>query len=166
MQRGFTIIEVLVALVILLVGIVAVAQLVPASISLNSENRKESQELVFAQREMEQFIEQPLSSVSFIDSLGNTCPLGDPTLPGQQVGSPIVPVGGMMVEDFSQPANAAYSFVAVDPSTQLPFETRWTVITSIGAGGAVGSKRILIGVRARSATNIFPPVTLDTIVSR
>jgi prepilin-type N-terminal cleavage/methylation domain-containing protein len=109
---GFTLIEVLLALVILLVGIVAVAQLVPASISLDSANRKDSQELVFAQRELEQFIEQPLQSTAFIDSLGNNCPLG---VPGQTVGSPTAIVGGLVVEDFSLAADPNYSFLAVDP---------------------------------------------------
>ena len=44
-QRGFTLVEVLMAIVILLVGIVAVAQLVPASISSNSANRNDSTSL-------------------------------------------------------------------------------------------------------------------------
>jgi hypothetical protein len=165
-QKGFTVVEVLLALIVLLVGIIAVAQLVPASISLNSANRKDSQELVFAQREIELFIEQPLSSVSFIDALGNTCPLGDPTRPGQQVGSPIAIVGGVVVEDFSQAADPNYSFLAVDPGTQLPFETRWTVITAVNAGGIVTSKRYILGVRVAGGAGIFPPVTLDTLRSK
>ncbi|MGB9459287.1 MAG: prepilin-type N-terminal cleavage/methylation domain-containing protein, partial [Candidatus Acidiferrum sp.] len=60
-QRGFTLVEVLMAIVILLVGIVAVAQLVPASISSNSTNRNDSTSLVFAQRELDQFLSQPLN---------------------------------------------------------------------------------------------------------
>ncbi|MGB7028961.1 MAG: prepilin-type N-terminal cleavage/methylation domain-containing protein, partial [Candidatus Acidiferrum sp.] len=60
-QLGFTFVEVLMAIVILLVGIVAVAQLVPASISSNSTNRNDSSALVFAQREMDQFLRQPLN---------------------------------------------------------------------------------------------------------
>ena len=51
-QRGFTLTEVLIAIVILLVGIVAVAQLVPASIGSNSANRNDSSALVFAQRQI------------------------------------------------------------------------------------------------------------------
>src|SRR5271168_5638055 len=84
-QRGFTITEVLIAIVIMLVGIVAVAQLVPASIGSNSANRNDSSALVFAQREMNQFLLQPLnmsiSPPAFIDAEGNTCNLGDPTQP-------------------------------------------------------------------------------------
>jgi prepilin-type N-terminal cleavage/methylation domain-containing protein len=166
MQKGFTVVEVLVALGILLVGIVAVAQLVPTSISLNSANRKDSMELVFAQRELEQFFEQPLQSSSFIDALGNTCPLGDPTLPNQPVGSPIVSPYGVMMEDFSQAAAPGYSFVTKDPGTLLLFETRWTVITAVNAGGMVTSKRYILGVQVRGGAGIFPPVTLDTLRSQ
>src|ERR1700683_4990202 len=90
-QRGFTLTEVLFAIVILLVGIVAVAQLVPASIGSNSTNRNDSSALVFAQREMNQFLGQPLNMSlvppSFIDAEGNSCNLGDPTQPNQMIGS-------------------------------------------------------------------------------
>src|SRR5271163_405882 len=76
-QRGFTITEVLIAIVIMLVGIVAVAQLVPASIGSNSANRNDSSALVFAQRQMDQFLLQPLnmsiSPPAFIDAEGFTC---------------------------------------------------------------------------------------------
>ncbi len=72
-QIGFTMVEVLMAIGILLVGIVAVAQLVPASISSNSANRNDSSSLVFAQRELDQFLSQPLNMSitppSFIDAL-------------------------------------------------------------------------------------------------
>lgn len=167
MQKGFTVVEVLLALIVLLVGIVAVAQLVPASISLNSANRKDSQELVFAQRELQEFIEQPLTSNSFIDSLGNTCPLGDSTQPNQPIGSPIVWPNGIVIEDFSQAADPNYSFIYLDPSiqgrTKLPYEVRWTVITAVNAAGQATSKRFILGVRVTGGAGIFPPVTLDTI---
>jgi prepilin-type N-terminal cleavage/methylation domain-containing protein len=49
-QSGFTLMEVLVATVILLVGMVAVAQLVPISLTINSGNRTGSTALVIEQR--------------------------------------------------------------------------------------------------------------------
>src|SRR5260370_19657276 len=79
-QRGFSILEMMFATIILLVGLVAIAQLVPASILLNNRNRTDSSALVFAQRELDQFLDQPLSSNSFVDALGNTCQRGDPTI--------------------------------------------------------------------------------------
>jgi len=58
-QRGFSILEMMLATIILLVGLVAIAQLVPASILMNYRNRTDSSALVFAQREMDQMLDQP-----------------------------------------------------------------------------------------------------------
>src|ERR1700747_2651143 len=93
-QGGFTLIELMLASVVLLVGIVAVAQLVPASILSNTTNRNDSSEMVFAQRELNQLVNQPLSSLVYKDGAGLPCNagcnLGDPTQPNQTVGSPVV----------------------------------------------------------------------------
>ncbi|MGB2641184.1 MAG: prepilin-type N-terminal cleavage/methylation domain-containing protein [Candidatus Acidiferrum sp.] len=120
-ESGFTLVEVLMAIVVLLVGIVAVAQLVPASISSNATNRNDSSALVFAQREMDQFLSQPLNMAitppAFIDALGFSCDLGDPTQPANvSVGSPIVLYQNQMIIDFTQPAVTGYSFTYQDPN--------------------------------------------------
>jgi len=65
------------ATVILLVGLVAIAQLVPASILLNHQNRLDSSALVFAQRELDFMIGQPLILTNFTDPLGVYCPGGN-----------------------------------------------------------------------------------------
>ena len=75
-QRGFSILEMMFATVILLVGLVAIAQLVPASILLNHQNRLDSSALVFAQRELDFMIGQPLILTSFTDPQGVYCPGG------------------------------------------------------------------------------------------
>ena len=61
-EKGFSLLEMMFATIILLVGLVAIAQLVPASIFLNSQNRTDSSALVFAQRELDQFLDQPIRS--------------------------------------------------------------------------------------------------------
>ena len=100
-QEGFSILEMLLATVILLVGLVAIAQLVPASILLNYRNRTDSSALVYAQRELDQFLAQPLTATSFTDADGNICSLGDPTQPNQLVGTNVVlGLGNVPIIDF------------------------------------------------------------------
>src|SRR5579859_2217232 len=89
-QRGFTLIEMMIATVMILVGLVAVAQLVSASIALNSANRDDSTSIVLAQNELNQFSGQSLSTFSYTDNLGNVCTLGSSGTTGSWVGSPIV----------------------------------------------------------------------------
>ena len=61
-QSGFTLVELAVATLIMMVGIVGVVQLVPASLQSNLNNRVDTTAMVFAQREMDQIINQPLTS--------------------------------------------------------------------------------------------------------
>ena len=56
-RGGFTLVEVLLATVVLLVGVVAVAQLVPISLTVNSANRGDSTALVIEQRVLEQMLD-------------------------------------------------------------------------------------------------------------
>jgi prepilin-type N-terminal cleavage/methylation domain-containing protein len=172
-QRGFTLVEVLMAIVILLVGIVAVAQLVPASISTNATNRNDSSALVFAQREMDQFLSQPLnmsiSPPAFINAEGFTCDLGDPTKPsGTVVGNPVLVYYNQLVIDFSATTGTSgYSFTFQDPNDPAGvfYDVRWAVITTTNNGMAT-SKRFILGVRKKGGNGIYRPVTLDTILSK
>jgi|SRR5580658_3508743 prepilin-type N-terminal cleavage/methylation domain-containing protein len=167
-QGGFTLTEVLIAIVILLVGIVAVAQLVPASIGSNSVNRNDSSALVFAQREMDQFLLQPLNNTAFIETIDTqtfTCNLGNPTLPNQVVGSGYALFYNQLVIDFSQATVTHYSFVYHDPNdpVEVNYDVRWAVITTMN-GGLVTSKRFILGARKKGGNGIYNPVTLDTII--
>ncbi|MHB8499984.1 MAG: type IV pilus modification PilV family protein [Candidatus Acidiferrales bacterium] len=171
-QRGFTLVEVLMAIAVLLVGIVAVAQLVPASISSNSANRNDSSSLVFAQREMDQFLSQPLnmsiSPPSFIDAQGFSCNLGDPTQPNVVVGNPIVVNYDQIIIDFSGSPVAGYSFTYQDPNDPagVVYDVRWAVITTKNSNGMVSSKRFILGARRIGGNGVYRPVTLDTILEK
>jgi prepilin-type N-terminal cleavage/methylation domain-containing protein len=172
-ERGFTFVEVLLAIVILLVGIVAVAQLVPASVGSNSANRNDSSALVFAQKEMDQFLNQPLnmtiSPPAFIDELNNTCNLGDPTQPNtvQPNSSYVTTFYNQAVIDFTQAPVTGYSFTYQDPNDPFGevYDVRWAVITSTQSG-LVTSKRFIMGARKLGGNGIYRPVTLDTILER
>jgi len=60
-QAGFTMVELLIAIVLMLVGIVAVAQLIPAAIDQNFRNRYDSSALILTQSILEQMMAQPLA---------------------------------------------------------------------------------------------------------
>ena len=49
-------------MLVLMIGLVAVAQLVPMSVRLNSGNRDDSTAMAFAQRELDAMIEQPIGA--------------------------------------------------------------------------------------------------------
>jgi prepilin-type N-terminal cleavage/methylation domain-containing protein len=88
-QYGFTLIELMVSVVVLLAGVIAVAELVPVAISLNTQNRADSSSLVYAQRELDQFVDQPFSVTSFTDQQGNVCSLGSSSSFNTVVGNPV-----------------------------------------------------------------------------
>lgn len=171
-ESGFTLVEVFMAIVVLLVGIVAVAQLVPASISSNSTNRNDSSALVFAQREMDQFLNQPLNMAltppAFIDALGFSCDLGDPAQPANVAfGSPTVLYQNQVIIDFTQPVFPGYHFTYQDPNDPagVVYDLRWAVFTASN-NGLVTSKRFILGARKEGGNGIYKPVTLDTILEK
>jgi prepilin-type N-terminal cleavage/methylation domain-containing protein len=166
-QAGFTLIELMVAVVVLVVGVVAVAQIVPAAIFLNARNRADSSSLILAQRELGQFVGQSLSVSSFTDSLGNSCNLGSSTNFNTVVGSPVLTLAGRAALDFSGSQVAGYSFNYQDPedTSGTFYDVRWAVI-STGVAGNVTSRRFLIGVRKQGGDNPLLPVTIETTVAK
>src|SRR4249920_2612048 len=102
---GFTLIEVLVATVILLVGMVAVAQLVPISLTISNGNRTGSTALVIEQRMLEQMLDQPLTVATCTaptcpDAQATTWNLGNSATPRTIVGSPVTQVNNSPTMDF------------------------------------------------------------------
>lgn len=171
-QRGFSILEMMLATIILLVGLVAIAQLVPASILLNYRNRTDSSALVFAQRQLDQMLDQPMTVNFFTDALGNTCQLGDPTVTNSVQGSPVVPFNNQTLIDFSTPTPSpaptnGYGFTYQDPTdpSGTTYDIRWAVIIT-GNGSTASSKRFVLGVRQLGGNGYFQPITLDTMVGK
>src|SRR5271169_5891554 len=151
-ERGFTLVEMLMATVIVIVGLVAVAQLVPTSIMLNANNRSDGSALVLAQKQMEALRAIPLTTTSFTDPLGITCPasttcyVGDPTQPSLVVGSPVVIFNNVPIIDYSQSVVSGYNFTYTDPNdpTGASSDVRWAVVTITNppANGTVVGRRI------------------------
>ena len=166
-QQGFTLVELMVAMAVLLLGVVAVAELVPAAVSLNGENRTNSSSLVFAQRELDQFVEQPLSVTSFVDLQGNTCNLGSATSFNTVVGNPLTTVAGRAAIDFSGSQVSGYGYYYTDPedTSGASYDVRWAVISN-GTSGNVTSRRFIIGVRGQGGNSSLLPVTIETTVEK
>jgi prepilin-type N-terminal cleavage/methylation domain-containing protein len=173
-EQGFSLLEMMLATMILLVGLVAIAQLVPATMILNYRNRTDSAAMVFAQREMDFMLDQPLSSTSFSDTQGvycplsSTCNLGNASPANQVQGSPLVVVNNQTLINFGNPTGLAnWSFTYQDPNdpSGATYDIRWAVIVT-GNGSSVSSKRFLVGIRQVGGSGYFQPITLDTMVQK
>jgi type II secretory pathway pseudopilin PulG len=171
-QTGFSILEMLLATVILLVGLIAVAQLVPASILLNYRNRTDSSALVFAQRQLDQMLDQPLSVNSFTDALGNTCELGDPAVTNAVQGSSVTTLNNQPIIVFNSPnpplaPTDGYGFTYADPNDpgRTTYDVRWAVIIT-GSSGTASSRRFILGVRQVGGNGYFRPITLDALAEK
>ena len=168
-QRGFSVLEMIVASAILMVGIVSVVQLVPASLNNSVGNRMDTMATVVAQRELDQILSQPLSVNNFLDKDNNLVSLGGAGTPGAAV----VMSGQSTIIDFSAgtPPDGFYIPSYVDPndSSKSSFELRWAVFPQVNGVGAVVGRRIIIGCRRNQNVvggQLFLPVTLDTSVQK
>lgn len=167
-QDGFSVLEMIVASAILMVGIVSVVQLVPASLKNSVGNRMDTLATVVAQRELDQMLSQPLTANTFQDMDGNVISLAGAGSPGAAV----VMSGQSTIIDFSAgpPATGFYlpSYVAPQDLTGPSFELRWAVFQQ-PSNGPVLSRRIIIGCRRNQNViggQLFLPVTLDSSVQK
>ena len=154
------------ATLILLVGLVAIAQLVPASILLNYQNRNNSSALVFAQRELDQMLDQPLTSTVFTNAEGQLCQLGDPTINSAAQGTNVVTYQNQAVIDFTSSV-PGYNFTYLEDPTipnSISYDVRWAVILTKNT--TVYSKRFILGIRQQGGGGYFPPITLDAMVEK
>src|SRR5690242_19444019 len=147
-----------VASAILMMGIVSVVQLVPASVQSTSRNRYDTMATVIAQRELDQILAQPLTATTFTDADQTNVNLGGAA---GAAGAPITMYGPTTIIDFSVPASSVPDGY-IKPGYQDPndpnfqhgaaiFEIRWAVITGVN-NGVITRKRFIIGCRQINAT--------------
>ena len=165
-EKGFSLLEMVIASAILLVGVLSVVQLVPASLKSNLYNRMDTLATVVAQHQLDLMLNQPLTAATFTgidgspsDGIGGTAGWS---------GSPVVMQGSSVIIDFSQNFVSGYTLEGYqdphDPNGAL-FELRWAVYT-VTNNGTVISKRIIVGCRQMNAAQPMLPISLDTSVQR
>jgi Tfp pilus assembly protein PilV len=173
-QSGFTLLELAVATLILMVGIVGVVQLVPASQQSNLNNRVDTTAMVFAQREIDQMINQPLTAANFTDVDGRVVNLGSETVTNTIFGGPVNAAVNPPTINFTGAAVAGYKYTFSDPNdvgdaTMASYEMRWAVISTV-SGGVVVGKRFIVGCRrvggATGSNRVQLPAVVDTLVQK
>jgi len=173
-NRGFSMIELLVASVILIFGVAAVLQMVPMAMRSNLMNRFDTTATVMAQRFLDLVATQGISVATLADPTGFfpcgaavTCVMGD-TAQAVPVGAPLLANGQM---DFSAAPVANYRLLVTDPNdpTGARYDIRWNVVSVVRPVGTnpamLLAKRVTVGARKEGP---FPPnsVTLTIWLTR
>jgi Tfp pilus assembly protein PilV len=135
-EKGFTLIETMVACLVLVFGLLSVASLLSFSVASNYENRADSVGTMLAVQKMEQLRAQPASSLA-------------------DGGSALDSTGGI---DYSQTAVSGYAQTITGLGNQS-FDVRWNVSTSNGL------RKIVVAARRSNAakrfmTNVLKPVNI------
>ena len=171
-QSGFTLIEVMAATMVLLVGLVAVAQLVPVSLTINSGSRGDSTALVIQQRVLEQMLDQPLAAMTCTapacpDAQLTTWNLGSAATPRTVVGSTVTTYNNTPVIDFSAAQVPGYSFNYTDLNDPFRaiYDVRWAVVTYV-QGAQITGKRFVLSARQTGGNGFLLPAALDTTVEK
>jgi len=174
-QRGFTLVELLIATLVLLVGIVAVMELVPRAMRANLNNRMNTTSTVIAQRLTDLIMNAGVGANTLVDASGTfpcgviaPCSLGVPggAVGTYQFGAPLL-AGGQV--DYAAGPVPGFRLIYQDPNdaTGGAYDVRWAVIASVEAVGPAGpvvvSKRYVVGVQR---TDGIDAVTLTSWATR
>jgi len=130
-QRGMSLIELMIASLVLLVGVLGCAALIPMAIGTNGKNRQQSNSTVIAQMTMEKIMSLPAGTLTgtITDCAGTTSIINTA---GSVAGTGATLLSSGAV-DFSQtPAPAGYSLLYTTCGTfvgQATYDVRWNVQT-------------------------------------
>jgi prepilin-type N-terminal cleavage/methylation domain-containing protein len=163
---GFTLVEVMIATLVLLIGLVAVARLVPLSINRNQLNRNDSKSTVVAEQVLDQILSQTIDTTTATINLDGQNFVIQTGGPGAgATGSPITTDTGQVEVKFAGAAVPGYNFVLFDPNNPSSpgIEVRLGVITKAGGGAGPVSKRFVVGAwrRENSQNQTFSPAIFD-----
>lgn len=185
-QAGFSLVELLIAIAVLLVGIVAVAQLIPMAMTSNFKNRNDSTGLIAAQRQLEEMARQnldtqmpgacvgaPAGAYYFCDREVQMITLGPFSVTPASSSETLdagCPLTAIRTISWTAACPAGYSVtktLAWDPVTnvQQRVELRWHTITWLSKG--VPYRRVyIVAGRGGFANQSFVIANLQTVVGR
>ncbi len=170
-QRGMSLIEMMIACVVLLVGVLAMAALIPLAIGTNSKNRQQSNSTVIAQMLMEKILSVPpgAPTPTLTDCTGTSTTI---TASGSATGSgaTLLSTGDI---DFSQTAGSAgdptgyYMFYTACGTNgrQSTYDVRWNIKTP-----SAYAELIVVSAKLKGSGNnpvlFSPSVTIRSMIGQ
>jgi len=165
-QAGFSLIEVLVAMVVLSVGLMGSIGMICVAAASNGGSKLNTTAATLAESAMERIVALPAGSAgnsaltSLTDCHGNLY-----TMDSSQGGSPLTNNGTFTSVDFHQPAVPNYSmqYVMCSSGQNLTYDVRWRV----DPGPTPSTELVTVSVRstvsAGPAATLARPITLRTL---
>lgn len=186
-QAGMTLIELMIAMVVLAIGMAGVMILITSAIATNSRNKGDTTGTMVAQMVMEKIANYPANANGVITITDcRPAALGGPQILKIATTAGVMPAGlgaqfnpdGSGTINWNQaqaavPANYAMTYyVCGAQGTAAPYDVRWNVVQMTTAGGTTFTKLVVVSARALgvlggAAQGVYyqPPVTLRTITS-
>ena len=186
-QAGMTLIELMIAMVVLAIGMAGVMILITSAIATNSRNKGDTSGTMVAQTVLEKIAAYP-ANVNGIITITDCRPaaLGGPQNLTISTAAAVLPNGagaqldpaGTGIINWNQaqaavPANYKMTYYACGvQGTSAPYDVRWNVAQMTVSGGTTLTKLIIVsarplGVLGGAVQGMYyqPPVTLRTITS-
>ena len=148
-ERGFTLVELMVACAVLIIGVVSIAPLIATSARTDSTMRNDSIAVSAAEREMEGIKALDFTSTSLAD--------GGSTLDS----SGKISFSGSGVTNYSTTVSLADSDQI---GKTVTFDVRWNITSVTGSSGSL--KQITLAAQRSGGNWRYPPVQLTTYRTR
>jgi prepilin-type N-terminal cleavage/methylation domain-containing protein len=162
-ERGMTLIELMIAMVVLLVGVVGSMALIAYAMGGNGRSKQQSNAVVVAQMLTEKISSQ---KASLNNNLTVTDCVGTSNTVYTTAGGPALTSSGE--EDFTQAAVTGYQMYFTDCGTsgrQMTYDVRWTITQPTGY-----TKLLVVSAKMKNAgtdSKVFSlPVTIRTLIGQ
>lgn len=174
-ERGMTLVELMIAMVVLAVGLAGVMMLVSGSIASNSRNKRDTTATNLSQMVLERIAAAGPTATATFDILdcANVNRTINPTGSITGLGAALDSSGNISFSTAPNPASYSVDYVVCGASgTQTTYNIRWRIQllpASLQAGSVPMAKMVTVSSRqmGNSLARFFvPPVTLRTVVTQ